>query len=123
MDTCQNCGAKCCRYLSLEIDKPKSKRSIENIRWFVSHRDVWVYKHKGAWHLAFDTPCGHLDESNRCTIYEKRPAVCRDHDPTSCEDSATLRHDVELRTIEEVDEYAARRKKKRKKKKEKNKRG
>ena len=119
MDTCQDCGAKCCRYVSLEIDKPKSKRSIENIRWFVSHRDVWVYKHKDAWHLAFDTPCEHLDESHRCTIYERRPAICRDYDAASCEDSASLKHAVGLGTREQVDEYVARRKKKRKKKNKK----
>lgn len=116
MNICQKCGAKCCRYVALEIDKPKTKSDFQNIRWYVAHSGVWVYIDDRVWHLAFDAVCSHLDEDNRCTIYDDRPDICRQYGRDSCEGSGDLNHQHEFRTIEEVDKYLAKRKKKKRKK-------
>ena len=41
--SCHNCPAMCCRYVASEIDAPTSKREYDNIRWYLMHRDVYVF--------------------------------------------------------------------------------
>jgi len=119
MHICQKCGAKCCRYVALEIDKPKKKSDFQNIRWYVAHSGVWVYVDDGEWHLAFDAVCDHLDENNRCTIYDERPDICRQYSGDTCEGTGDLSHQHEFHTVEEVEEYLKTRKKKKKKRRKK----
>lgn len=77
---CDACGAKCCRYVSIEIDKPTGKRDYDTIRWYLLHRNVNVYiDHEEEWFVEFITPCEELRPANRCGAYEERPQVCRDH--------------------------------------------
>jgi len=39
----------------------------------------------GRWFLQFLSRCQHLGEDNLCQIYETRPQICRDLQPTDCE--------------------------------------
>ncbi len=103
-----NCDAKCCRYVAIVIDTPRSKHDFENIRWFVSHENVLVYKDKdGDWLVEFTTPCKHLDGC-MCSIYEKRPQICRDYDPESCEKKYDS-PEIEFSCIEDVDKFIEKR--------------
>jgi hypothetical protein len=98
----------CCRYVSVEIQKPKGRGSIDQARWLVSHRDVWIYvDDKDNWYAQFVTPCEQLDLATQmCGIYEDRFQICRDYKVRDCE--ATLGSGTEhrlFRTLQELDRH------------------
>ena len=84
--TCDHCSANCCKYIALEIEKPKVKKDWDNIFWYLHHENVLVYiDQDNDWILEFRTPCKNLQEDNGCGIYETRPLVCRNHIQKTCE--------------------------------------
>jgi Fe-S-cluster containining protein len=100
----------CCRYVAVPIDAPRGKQSIDQARWMVSHRDVWLtVDGAGQWHVQFLATCDHLDvEKSRCGIYADRFDICREHEVESCE--ATHGEGLEprlFRTLQEFDAYLA----------------
>lgn len=77
---CDHCDARCCRYIATEIDRPRSKRDYDHIRWFLLHRNVAVYVDRsGQWFVEFRTPCRELQADHRCRSYARRPDICRKH--------------------------------------------
>jgi len=113
----EKCGAFCCRYISIHLDAPSTRVDIDEMKWFVSHEGVSVYKDKdGDWLVDVVTKCRYL-KNNRCSIYETRPDVCREYDPDDCTHSAG---DIERQEFflkpEDVEKYRARRWPKKKKK-------
>ena len=128
---CGNCGAECCRYVTQEIDEPKSHEEIDNVRWFLLHYNVNVYcDTDGDWSVEFKSDCKNLGKHNQCTDYEHRPTMCREHGcDGNCE--GTVNHPDELykhffSNVEEFDEFLEERyrkkKEKQKRKQEKQKR-
>ena len=119
----------CCRYFALEIDEPEGRDDFENIRWYLAHEGTLIFVDDGDWYLQIDNHCKFLDEDDRCTIYEKRPEICREYGNGAdgewhCEHAVPdQKHDLELRSMEEVEQYAEKvlaakaKKKKRKEKK------
>lgn len=88
---CDACGAACCRYLALEIDRPNSKRAYDQIRWFLLHEGVHVFRDRaGRWFLETENRCSKLGRDGRCKIYASRPRICREHGEggESCEFAA-----------------------------------
>ena len=83
--TCSKCSALCCKYFALEIDRPSTRNDFENIRWYISHQKTSVYIQAGKWFLNVKNRCKYLDGSHRCSIYEHRPAICRQLDANGCE--------------------------------------
>ena len=127
---CAPCGAKCCRYVVVEIDKPRAKIDVEEIRWFLAHENVLVHidSDDGTWNVQFHTDCRHLDQRGRCKIYRRRYQICRDHDAEDCEASEAEAQDTVFHNTDEFDAWwrkekakrrrrAARRKKARSKRK------
>jgi len=107
-NACDECEALCCRYFALQIDTPTSKADFENIRWYLAHEGTRVYVEGGKWFLEVANVCRHLDQNNRCRIYPDRPAICRDHDPESCERSGRqFAHEREFRSDDELARYVA----------------
>ncbi len=85
---CDDCDGRCCRYIATELDRPRSKRDYDHIRWFLLHRNVSVYiDRSGQWFVEFQTPCRELKPDHRCRSYARRPRICRAHnaDGESCE--------------------------------------
>jgi Fe-S-cluster containining protein len=105
---CFQCNARCCKYISIEIDAPTDKNDFENIRWFVSHHNIWVFKDEGLWYICFDSPCRYLEKDNRCGIYDERPDICRKYKTDNCEYHGEENEGFELKftTPQEVSEYA-----------------
>lgn len=105
---CEGCS-KCCEYVALEIDEPEDKEDFEHIRWYLLHKDVWVFiDHDGSWNIQFNTPCLKLREDHLCNYYESRPQICREYSTKNCDkygegDSFKLL----FKTIEEFDEWFA----------------
>ena len=66
--TCRQCGAMCCRTIAVKVDATTD-----------AQRDYLATRgrvHAGFWYLP--TRCRHLT-GTRCTIYERRPVVCREY--------------------------------------------
>jgi len=103
-NTCEKCDALCCKYFALEIDKPTTRNDFENIRWYISHQRTSVFIQEGKWYLNVKNRCKYLDSSNRCKIYERRPAICRRLNPERCEyhDRNAAR---EIKTIKQLEKY------------------
>ncbi len=104
---CQICGAKCCKYVALEIDEPEDTEDFHNIRWYLCHKDVCVFiDHDDTWYVQFNTPCEFLQKNSTCGIYDYRPAICRAHDPADCEGTDDSRCEkFMLRSIDDLDMY------------------
>lgn len=85
---CEHCTAACCRYLAIEIDKPRSRRDYDDIRWYLMHEGISIFVEEGSWFLQIETRCKNLGLDHRCQIYDVRPAICRDFEPGECDYAA-----------------------------------
>lgn len=105
---CSKCGALCCTYVSLQIDKPTTPGDFEDIRWYICHHDVWVFVDEGDWYVCVERKCRYLTKGNRCGIYEDRPRICRRHRTVNCEYNGQEEDAYELRfdRPEEIQDYA-----------------
>lgn len=84
VNSCTTCNGACCRYVSVRLEAPRSRRDFDEIIWFVCHDNVVVYKDTdNDWLVEMMTPCLFL-KGNKCGIYDNRPKVCRDYDPGNC---------------------------------------
>ena len=106
---CTDCGATCCRYIAVEIDKPTCKRDYDQIRWYLLHENVYVFVDgEGAWYVEFGTGCSKLQKDNLCRIYEERPRICRSYGrgDAECEFLArTAPYVLRFRTSKEFETY------------------
>ena len=82
---CDKCSALCCRYFVLEIDTPETRSEFDNVRWYLVHENVFVFIEKKKWYLGIYSRCKHLQEDNRCGIYETRPRICREYSTDNCD--------------------------------------
>lgn len=103
---CQReCGARCCRYITVQLPAPKTKVDLEELSWFLAHENISVYVEGRRWHLEVRTPCRYLTEDNLCAIYQDRPGVCRDYDPETCEYPDRPVHEKHFDTREEFEAW------------------
>lgn len=103
---CDYCTAKCCRYFALPIEEPTDWRDFEFIRWYVLHERASIFTEDDDWYLMVHTECRHLQDDNRCGIYETRPQICRDYSTDNCEYEDGWTYDRYFETPEQVYEYA-----------------
>lgn len=82
---CDQCVALCCRYFAFAIDKPKTRRDFEDLRWFILHEDCIIFVENGDWYIQINRKCKALLPDNRCSIYESRPAICREYTTEGCD--------------------------------------
>jgi len=120
---CAACGGTCCRYITIEIEKPKHRVDVDEVRWFLAHEHIEVFIEDKRWYVQVHNRCKHLTDDNRCAIYDDRFDVCRQHDPEECEASDGEPDAIEFHTTEEFDAYRARKKAEKKAKKRKKKEG
>lgn len=115
---CDICRARCCLYFALEIDKPTTKRDFENLKWYVIHRNTFVFVEDGRWFLQINQPCRYLGKNFECTIYERRPLICREHgydefERPNCEyfhdEQDAPMHSAEYHTLEDIEALIAKR--------------
>lgn len=112
---CHRCSALCCRYFALQLDTPEDREDFDSIRWYLLHGRSWIWVEDGDWYLQVEEPCRYLGRSNECSIYERRPQICREYglqegrehpdDPLCDFFSQDARHDHEFRTPEELDSF------------------
>lgn len=113
-NSCGTCNGACCRYVSVNIPTPNSLVDFDEIRWFVSHENVVVYKDcDDDWIVEFNSMCGELKD-NMCVSYENRPNVCRGYDSRDCTHLSTDDAKIVFSSPSDVERHVARRWPKRK---------
>lgn len=111
--TCEGCGAKCCKYVAMEIDCPEDLDDFENIKWYVAHENIRVFVEvDNVWNIEFMTSCKYLD-GEKCSIHEefvknpkaKRPKICGEFTADACPNHNKYSEKYEFNSIEDVDLY------------------
>lgn len=103
---CHKCQASCCRYLALPIDKPKTRQDYDDIRWYLTHKDVSVFVDEGDWYINFDADCRHIKADHRCAIYDHRPKICRGYSTHNCDlTSDEYDHELHFNHDKQMEEY------------------
>lgn len=110
---CAKClPAKCCRYISLEIDKPINKRDYDDMLWFLAHENISIYLEGKKWYLMVHNHCTFLDpKKNACKIYDKRPKMCREHSVEDCEFDSDYEFDEHFKSYDELKRWLKKNKK------------
>jgi Fe-S-cluster containining protein len=103
---CSYCTALCCRYFSVPIDTPTTRKDFDNLRWFMMHAQISVYVEDETWYLCVYGDCKHLLPDNRCGNYENRPQICRSYNTDACEYDDPGVHERLFETPEQLWEYA-----------------
>lgn len=103
---CDYCTAKCCRYFALPIETPTTRKDFDFCRWYLMHKGATIFTEDETWYLCVHADCKHLQEDQRCGIYESRPQVCRDYSTTNCEYDGNWTYDRYFETSEQIWEYA-----------------
>lgn len=81
---CKGC-TKCCEYVTIEVETPKDKEDLEEMRWWLLHGvHVFIDKEDG-WMALVPNKCQKLGSDGMCTIYDTRPIVCRKYSQSECE--------------------------------------
>ena len=107
------CGARCCRYITIEVDAPRAGRDWDEMRWWLAHEGVVVSKDEDGWNVHIETRCGHLRSDNLCGIHQDRMDTCRRYDAANCEFTGPLDQEFELRSELDLARYLERRRLKR----------
>lgn len=88
---CSKCPGYCCSYGRIVVTPkdiarlaqrfgltPEKAREKFSYRYKSGDVDEWILRHRKD--TIFDSVCRFLDpEKRRCTVYEHRPAVCREY--------------------------------------------
>lgn len=103
---CRRCS-RCCAYFCLEVDEPECLRDWDDFAWIIAHEGAALHISGDTWQLIVHNRCRHLDAEGRCLVYDRRPKICREHEPGECEREQDHLHDYEdvdavLTTMEEL---------------------
>lgn len=102
---CEHCTAKCCRYFALPIETPETRKDLEYIRWYLLHESATVFVEEEDWYLLVHSICKHLQDDQRCGIYETRPPICREYSTKDCEYEDSWTYDRYFERAEQIAEY------------------
>ena len=102
-----SCKAACCKYLSLPLETPRTAEDFDNVRWYLMHEDTHVYKYGSDWYLLVNRRCRNLTPQNLCAIYDRRPKICADYDPTDCEFTGEVDFDLYFRNEQDFEAWLA----------------
>ncbi|HEV8480703.1 MAG TPA: YkgJ family cysteine cluster protein [Candidatus Eisenbacteria bacterium] len=107
--TCDGCIAHCCRYVAVEIERPRANWQLDQIRWLLLHENVSVYLGTDRkWYVEFRTKCRELGDDHRCNIYAARPDLCAAYEVKTCPRWATgAAHVVRFESDKAFAEYLA----------------
>lgn len=109
---CSFCeGAKCCNYVTQQIETPRAMSDFDTLSWQLTHPGVEAYKDEDGWFILFYTTCQFLGKNGACGIYETRPQMCRDYDNDYCEydEPAEKNFDIHFDSYETLQKYCRKR--------------
>ncbi len=97
---CNKCG-KCCKLLAISLPNfwNKFKFIRNHIRWYyeINYNFKYVKTEMNTW-LIFT--CKNLNENNLCSIYPKRPRICREYPSPYARDKPDIPPDCGFKLIE-----------------------
>jgi Fe-S-cluster containining protein len=104
---CHACGATCCRYVGIALERPRGQDDRDLIHWYLSHKNLCIYVDKdGDWWIQVDTDCRHIAPDGGCGIYERRPQLCRNYQAATCERADAEGDNIaEFTTVEEFERF------------------
>jgi Fe-S-cluster containining protein len=103
---CEHCTAACCRYIALPIETPTERSDFDDIRWYLLHENISVFVEDGEWYISILTNCRHVQADGRCSIYAKRPRICRKYTTETCDyHSGDYGWEAHFTCPEHLDEY------------------
>jgi len=115
-DLCMDkCRSMCCTGISVPIDRPKNKTDIEELRFYLIHKNIEVYINNRRWYILVNEKCKNLGRNFLCKDYERRPLICRKHTNDECEYWGDY-FDIRFGDEKELLAYLDKKKKKAKKK-------
>lgn len=82
---CEHCAAACCRYVALPLERPRTLRDYDDIRWYLMHEHFSVFVEEGDWYVQVQARCKNLRPDNLCGVYSSRPDICREYEPGECD--------------------------------------
>ena len=115
---CEDCSAECCHKLLVPFKRPRTERDIYYYKWHLQYDTVSIIIRSNRWYLVIEGRCIYLDKNNLCTIYDRRPDTCREHNPSECERYGAW-YDVILKTPENLEAYLEKEKKRRRTRRQK----
>jgi len=119
MKKCQECGAKCCKYVTIPLVPPEDDDDFDNFKWIVCHQGVSIFFDESGWNVMVETPCRYLKSDNSCGIYKNRPGVCRHYTYEDCANgSDEFEFEIWFKSPEEIETYQKQLNLKKKSKKE-----
>ena len=125
-DACSDCRAACCHDLTVHIERPRNQNDADYYRWHLQYDTVSIVISNRRWYLWIKGRCMYLDDHHFCTVYDRRPPLCRSHNPPACEKFDNW-YETLFMTPEDLDDFLAKEKARKKrrakaaaKKKEKN---
>jgi Fe-S-cluster containining protein len=104
---CDDCAAKCCRYIALEIDTPRSRADFDDLRWYLCHKQTVIYVSDDKWYLHMLVDCRYRGPDSLCTIYDRRPKICREHSTEDCEHGEPWEYQLKFTDLDELEIYVA----------------
>jgi Fe-S-cluster containining protein len=86
---CHECN-KCCSYVAIEHDEPSTMKDYDHMVWYLYHKDISIFVDwESAWYIKFESRCDNLTPQGLCSVYDHRPAICKDFDWRECENHLT----------------------------------
>ncbi len=115
---CPQCAGLCCRYVALPIETPETKDDYDDVRWYLAHEGFSVFVEDDEWYVNIASRCKYLNANNMCSIYEKRPKICRKYSDDNCDyHGGDYGYDLYFSCAEDLEEYMDKKFNKKKKKK------
>lgn len=107
---CNGCDARCCRYFTVPLERPEDEHDFDALYWYMLHEGVSIYVDaEGDWFVNVDSRCRALGEDGMCTVYSRRPDICREHNDEICEKGdEEYGFREHFLTVEALKDYAAR---------------
>ena len=81
---CAGCSL-CCEYVNILIKKPKTKRQLDLVIWYLLHGVTIRIDEEGDWTAYLSLKCKALNKNKLCNIYFTRPTICREHSQVECD--------------------------------------
>lgn len=74
---CRECGAQCCKFISISLGEFPEELDSNPERYFNLHENIRVVETRYGKEIVIYSPCRALREDNTCSIYADRPDMCR----------------------------------------------
>ncbi|MFH1994691.1 MAG: YkgJ family cysteine cluster protein [Nitrospinota bacterium] len=100
----KKCQGLCCTGISIPTHKPQTKKEIEELRFYILHKNIEIYVKSNRWYILVNEKCDNLGKDYLCKDYENRPLICRQFSSSSCEHWGDF-FDIHLKNEEELMEY------------------